>query len=222
MAIELTGLTDQQIKRFLHQVRSRDLMAYLEQTDYDNQERIQAFLSERSRGLLEQNKARKNSGTEGMKRCEELLEEIISQRKPCLFCCIIEGKTPGEFVYRGDEISVIMDLYPMHPGHMLVLPHQHADSLEDLDPRIFAKMGEAAQEWGNALMKTSLKPDGFNLMIAQGAAAGQELFHPHMHIIPRYHGDGLGMKFPEGYPAKRNADKLKKEAREIAAVLQKV
>lgn len=222
MAIELMGLTDEQVKLFLHRVRSRDLMAFLDAGGYDNCQRLHSFLSPRSKNLLDIKGPQQSTGAEGIKRCEAILEEIVAQENPCLFCCIIEGKTPAEFVYRGKEISVIMDLYPMHPGHMLVLPHRHTDRLRDLPAESFAAVAQTAQRCAEALMTSSLQPDGYNLMIADGSAAGQEIFHPHMHIIPRYHGDGLGMKFPEGYPTERRPEELKREAKELSGLLEEV
>ncbi len=225
MAIELTGLTDNQIRRFLHQVRSGDLMAYTELTDLSNKERLRRFLPHRTQQLLGlepsgRSAAVNHPGREGLQRCEEILEKIVADEDSCLFCCILKGRTPAQFVHQGEDVSVIMDIYPLNPGHMLVLPHQHAASLAELDPAVFARTAQTAQECGAALRRSSLACDGFNLMIADGAAAGQEIFHPHMHVLPRFHGDGLGMKYPEGYPRERNSEELVREAGELSQFFQ--
>ncbi len=225
MAIELTGLTSNQIRQFLHQVPSKDLKAYTERTDFSNTQRLRRFLPQRTQELLsletrEEAPYLSSSGKEGFLRCEEILEKIVSGEDACLFCCILKGRTPAEFVYQGEDVSVIMDIYPLNPGHMLVLPHTHAPSLTDLDPGVFARMSQTAQGCGRALLKSSLTCDGFNLMIADGSAAGQEIFHPHLHVLPRFHGDGLGMKYPEGYPRERNSEKLSREAEELSRIFR--
>ena len=117
----------------------------------------------------------------------------------CIFCDIIAGKSEASFVLRDDRVVVFMDIQPINPGHMLVVPITHAAYLSDLDVDTGAHMFRVAQNLAGALRKSRLMCEGVNLFLADGEAAFQDVFHVHLHVIPRFDGDGFGLTFPEQY-----------------------
>jgi histidine triad (HIT) family protein len=112
----------------------------------------------------------------------------------CNFCAILNGTAPASFVYRDERVSAFMDQQPVNPGHLLVVPNRHAGSLAELDPVDGARMFQVAQRLAAAVRRSGLPCAGANLYLADGAAAGQEVLHIHLHVIPRLSGDGAGMR----------------------------
>ncbi len=111
----------------------------------------------------------------------------------CIFCQIVREEAPGTFVYRDDRVSAFMDIRPITPGHLLVIPKRHATYLADLDEPTGGRLFQVAMRLAAALRRTSLRCDGVNLFLADGVAAGQEVFHVHLHVIPRFPGDGFAI-----------------------------
>jgi histidine triad (HIT) family protein len=129
----------------------------------------------------------------------------------CVFCDILAGKAPASFVYRDDRISAFMDIRPVNQGHVLVIPNQHAAYLEELDPEDGAQMFRVGQRIAGALRKSGVRCEGVNFVLADGAAAGQEVFHVHLHVIPRWRGDGSGFRFGarmENMPSRGELDEV--------------
>ncbi len=108
----------------------------------------------------------------------------------CVFCKIIAGQSPAAIVYHDDNTSAFMDIYPVAKGHILVVPKRHVVGLFDITPEECANTMRAAVMVANAI-RESLKPDGLNLWQSTGRAANQSVFHFHIHLIPRWYGDGL-------------------------------
>ena len=106
----------------------------------------------------------------------------------CIFCKIANGEIPSSTVYEDEDFRVILDLGPASKGHALILPKEHFKDVTELDPKIAAKVLPLGAKLGTA-MKKSLGCAGFNLVQNNGEAAGQTVFHFHMHLIPRYEGD---------------------------------
>jgi histidine triad (HIT) family protein len=109
----------------------------------------------------------------------------------CVFCRIRDGELPSMRVYEDDRTLVIMDINPVNSGHCLVIPKAHAPTLWDADPVDLQAAIIAAQKVAVAL-KTVVKPDGLNMLQANGAAAFQSVAHYHLHLIPRWNNDGKG------------------------------
>lgn len=103
----------------------------------------------------------------------------------CIFCKIANGEIPSSTIYEDEEFRVILDLGPASKGHALILPKNHYKDLCELDKETAAKILPIAGKIG-AAMKAGLKCDGFNIVQNNGEAAGQTVFHFHMHVIPRY------------------------------------
>jgi len=105
----------------------------------------------------------------------------------CIFCKIANGEIPSSTVYEDDDFRVILDLGPAAKGHALILPKEHFKDVCELDEVVAAKVLPLGAKIG-AAMKKSLGCAGFNLVQNNGEAAGQTVFHFHMHVIPRYEG----------------------------------
>lgn len=102
----------------------------------------------------------------------------------CLFCKIVAGDIPSRKVDE-DEVSFsFLDIAPFHRGHTLVIPKRHIESFTD-DPPALAEITPAVDRVAR-LLQSRLRTDGMNLFTSAGAVAGQEVFHLHMHLVPRY------------------------------------
>ena len=120
----------------------------------------------------------------------------------CIFCKIIAGELPSSKVYEDENFFVFMDIQPVNKGHILIIPKKHTELISEMDPENIGKMMILGEKISTAVRKSKLKCEGINFLLADGEAAGQEVFHVHLHIIPRFKEDGFGFKFPEGYEDK--------------------
>jgi diadenosine tetraphosphate (Ap4A) HIT family hydrolase len=109
----------------------------------------------------------------------------------CLLCQIVARTEDASIVYEDDRVLALCDLYPVNPGHLLVVTKTHALGLTDLDEADGRQMFTIGQALAAAIRKADLRCDGINLFLADGAAAFQEVFHVHLHVIPRYVGDSF-------------------------------
>ena len=107
----------------------------------------------------------------------------------CVFCKIIEGKAPAHIVYKDDDVTVFLDIYPVEKGHLLVVPNEHYESVADAPPHVAAKVFAVAAAFARIYRK-ELDAPGVNVLANSGRAAGQEIFHFHVHVIPRWRGGG--------------------------------
>ena len=109
----------------------------------------------------------------------------------CPFCSIAAGDGPASVVYDGPETMAFMDLNPINEGHVLVIPREHSQGLAGLVPATGGRMFAVAQKVAAALRTSTVPTDGVNLFLADGEAAGQEVFHVHLHVIPRTEDDDV-------------------------------
>ena len=114
------------------------------------------------------------------------------RKEDCIFCRIAAGEIPSSTVYEDEDVRVILDLGPASRGHALILPKEHYDDVCTLDGTLAAKLLPLAGRIGQA-MKKGLGCAGFNLVQNNGECAGQTVFHFHLHMIPRYKDDGVGL-----------------------------
>ena len=110
----------------------------------------------------------------------------------CIFCQIIDEKAGGSIVYHDDLVTAFMDIRPVNRGHLLVVPNRHAADLRSLDEDVAGHIFKIGKRLAQCLRQSDLNCEGINLHIADGSAAGQVVFHTHLHVIPRFSGDGLG------------------------------
>ncbi|MCI8274214.1 MAG: HIT family protein [Lachnospiraceae bacterium] len=136
------------------------------------------------------------------------------REETCIFCKIANGDIPAATVYEDEQFRVILDLGPASKGHALILPKNHFADLLDLDEETSRAVLLLAARVG-AAMKKSLGCAGFNLVQNNGEAAGQTVFHFHMHVIPRYEGGPRMVSWEPGSPSGEElaglAESIKKE-----------
>ena len=110
----------------------------------------------------------------------------------CIFCKLANGEIPTATLYEDDDFRVILDAGPAAKGHALILPKEHYANLYELDDEVAAKVLPLAKKMITKLTDI-LGCDGYNLVQNNGEAAGQTVFHFHLHMIPRYKDDGVGL-----------------------------
>ena len=115
----------------------------------------------------------------------------------CIFCKIAAGEIPSATLYEDDDFRVILDIEPASKGHALILPKEHYANLYELDDELAAKAMVLAKKMITKLTAI-LGCDGYNVVQNNGTVAGQTVFHFHMHLIPRYHGDGVKLGWKQG------------------------
>ena len=110
----------------------------------------------------------------------------------CIFCKIAAGEIPSATLYEDDDFRVILDLGPASKGHALILPKNHYRNLYDIDDEVASKAILLAKKMITKLTDV-LNCDGYNIVQNNEEAAGQTVFHFHMHMIPRYKNDNVGL-----------------------------
>ncbi len=108
----------------------------------------------------------------------------------CIFCMIANGEIPSATLYEDEDFRVILDLGPASKGHALILPKAHYANLFEMPDELLAKAIAVAKKVGKKLADVT-EADGLNLVQNNGEAAGQSVFHFHMHLIPRHNSDGV-------------------------------
>ncbi len=108
----------------------------------------------------------------------------------CIFCKIVKGEIPCQKIYENDKVFAFLDIMPVHKGHTLIIPKEHHETLLDMPDDILAEVTKTAKKIAKAVVKAA-GADGFNIGQNNGEAAGQAVFHFHLHVIPRFNGDGL-------------------------------
>jgi len=135
----------------------------------------------------------------------------------CIFCAIVEGQAPAEVVFEDEETLAFMDINPANPGHTLVIPKGHIQDIYGMDEETAAAVMRAAVRVARAI-KRALQPDGMNLVQSNERAGGQDIFHFHIHVIPRWYGDGLRLARP---PEVRRTAPIKEAAARISREVSK-
>ena len=118
--------------------------------------------------------------------------------RDCIFCGIAAGEVPAMRVLETPGVLAFLDIAPVNYGHTLVIPKAHHQNLLDLPDALWTEMGQVCRRVAQALRAT-LSAQGFNIGMNNFEAAGQVVFHAHLHVIPRYHTDGLQLFPQESY-----------------------
>ena len=126
----------------------------------------------------------------------------------CIFCKIISGEIPSATIFENHEFKVILDRFPSNPGHVLILPKVHCQTIFEIDPdlagRLFALAAKIA-----SVMKEALHTEHMNLLQNNGTIAGQTVNHFHLHIIPRYENDQVSIKWTPQSPTDEEIEETK-------------
>ena len=135
----------------------------------------------------------------------------MHQPENCIFCQIVKGSAPAIKLHEDELTMTFLDIFPAAPGHLLIITKEHFSNLMAADPEAVARVAANSVAVAKALEAT-LSPDGIGVYQLNGAAAGQTVFHYHMHLIPRKEGEGRSIH------AKAAADAQQLEA--LAEVLR--
>lgn len=115
----------------------------------------------------------------------------------CIFCKILAGEIPSTAVYEDDEFKAILDVNPAARGHVIILPKNHAANIYELPDEDASKIMIVAKKIATAIEK-AYHCDGVNILQNNGEAAGQTVFHLHVHVIPRFKGDTVNIGWKQG------------------------
>lgn len=115
--------------------------------------------------------------------------------RPCIFCELIHGGGEVSMCYEDSLALAFMDIQPVNPGHVLVVPREHYESLADLPAELARQLFDVALRL-SPIVRRLAGGDGLNIIVNSGAAAGQDVFHYHVHVIPRLAGDGFNVSLP--------------------------
>jgi histidine triad (HIT) family protein len=118
--------------------------------------------------------------------------------RDCIFCAIAAGRRPAERLLETEQVLAFLDIAPVHYGHTLVIPRLHYQNLLDLPDDLWLEMGRVSRRVARAL-QAALSAQGINIGMNIFEAAGQAVFHAHLHVIPRYFSDGLKLFPQESY-----------------------
>ena len=133
----------------------------------------------------------------------------------CIFCSIARGKSQSTKIYENRNMLVFMDTKPITPGHLLIIPKKHAELLTELEDELVGELFRVAKKMATALKKSKLNCRGVNYILADGTEAGQEIFHVHLHVIPRYRSDGFWLHMPPKYENETSREDLEQVAAKI-------
>lgn len=132
--------------------------------------------------------------------------------KDCIFCKIANGEIPSATIYENSDFRVILDVAPANRGHALIIPKEHFKDIFDIDAVTAGKLFSLATEVARA-MKSVLHCDGLNIVQNNGLIAGQTVFHFHLHLIPRYEGDGIKLTWEQHESDSTDLQELEREIR---------
>lgn len=119
-----------------------------------------------------------------------MTQNVTPADQGCIFCAIAAGQAEASLVYDDETAVAFMDLNPVTPGHLLVVPRVHAVGLEDLDRATSAHVWSVGHDLARALRRSTMRCEGINVLLCDGEVAFQTVFHFHLHVIPRFAGDG--------------------------------
>ena len=115
----------------------------------------------------------------------------------CIFCKILAGDIPSSRVYEDDRAVAFMDIGPVQPGHVLLIPKEHFERVTDLPDDLAAHLGGIMPRLARAVV-TAAEADGLNIHQTNGACSGQVVPHVHFHLIPRHDDDGYSFRWEPG------------------------
>ena len=133
----------------------------------------------------------------------------------CVFCRIVAGTADASVVYKDDRLLAFCDVNPVNAGHLLIIPKIHSVGLADLDESDGSRMFIIAQRLAAAVRSSGLRCEGVNLFLADGKAAGQEVFHVHLHVFSRYVGDFFHLDSGQRRASRRDLDEIAARVRAV-------
>ncbi len=143
-------------------------------------------------------------------------QETTSAEEGCIFCAIVAREAKASIVFEDETVVAFMDLNPVTPGHLLVVPRRHAAGLEDLDGATSAHVWSVGHKMARALRRSTMRCEGINVFLCDGEVAFQTVFHFHLHVIPRHAEDGWTI-IPD--PPERERSLLDSDAQAVKEAL---
>jgi diadenosine tetraphosphate (Ap4A) HIT family hydrolase len=143
----------------------------------------------------------------------------MSEGNPCIFCEIVAGRALASMVYEDERVLAFMDLHPVTEGHLLIVPKAHYRNVYDCPPEVVAYLSEVGARLAGPLRRAT-GCQGMNFHIANEAVAGQDVWHIHLHLLPRYTGDGFGFRRAPGSGGRATRQALDEVAARIAAEIR--
>lgn len=137
----------------------------------------------------------------------------------CIFCKILAGELESSIVAEDEHALAFMDISQINAGHVLIVPRRHAVELGDLSEEEAANVFRLVHRIAAALPNSGLRCDGYNLFQSNGTAAGQDVFHAHFHLIPRFRDDALQISIDPNRP-KYDRDEMNQFAERIANAME--
>ncbi|MHA1963362.1 MAG: HIT family protein [Candidatus Thorarchaeota archaeon] len=116
----------------------------------------------------------------------------------CIFCKIIRGEMPSSVIFEDEQSIAFMDVFPLNEGHCLLIPKKHYVNMFDVDPDVIAHLAKNLADLTKRVQKAT-GAEGVLNIVANGEGAGQDVFHLHLHAIPRNKSSQFGFKFPSDY-----------------------
>lgn len=147
------------------------------------------------------------------------MQHSDTQPSHCIFCDIMKGAAEVSVCYEDSSAVAFMDIQPVNQGHTLVVPRQHFESFQDLPTELGMHLFEVAMRLGPVIRRVG-GADAMNLIVSSGEAAGQDVYHFHIHLIPRHAGDGFDVPLPFAGSAMPDRTVLDAQAAQILASLR--
>lgn len=133
----------------------------------------------------------------------------------CIFCKIIANNAEASIIHQDEFVTVFMDINPINIGHLLIVPNTHHEKFQNIEPEISGHMFKTAQKIIKSLDSSDIQNDAHNIFLSDGELAGQDVFHSHLHILPRFKDDGIRAGFNSSNTLKFNRDELDKLAESL-------
>jgi histidine triad (HIT) family protein len=114
----------------------------------------------------------------------------LSFEESCVFCRIVRGQAPASIIYEDDAVMAFLDIRPLYTGHTLVIPKQHYVDIFDIPDTLLSQVYIVAKHISPAI-KAATQADGISIIQQNGKAAGQDIFHLHVHVVPRFEGQKM-------------------------------
>lgn len=134
----------------------------------------------------------------------------------CIFCRIIKRELPASFIYEDDKAAAFLDIHPINEGHVLIVLKRHETQFGNLTEDEAAYLFKIGRRVLKAIQESGIKCEGANIFLSDGPVAGQEVMHSHLHIAPRYKGDGQRVGFSHSDPEEYSRARLDQIALKIA------
>lgn len=132
----------------------------------------------------------------------------------CVFCDIVANDAPAYRIFEDEQTLAFLDIEPANPGHVLVIPTTHCETLTDMSSALTTSVFQTVRRVADAI-ESAFDPDGVNIMQSNGAAAGQEIHHAHVHVVPRYDGDDVTLHWTASAPSGQSLRDLTSVLREV-------